>query len=343
MATTDRPTRHLLPSLTRIADLDRVPFDVAPVNRAAWRTGQYVSVAIAGPTARPYRIELQDGRMAEAVPGDHLIGALGRRAATLQAVGDWTDVGEDLRLDLLSMAGVTGRCTSKSAFSKPIAPLTYLGHVQRDSAPLAMGQFVPDDPPGSLDIPVLLIVGTSMDAGKTLAGTRLVRWLRRRGLRIVAAKLTGVGRYRDVLALGDAGADWIVDFVDAGLPSTAVPAAEFEAAVAPLLGRMNDLGADLAVIEAGASPLEPYNGDTVVRLLGDAVRSTVLCASDPYAALGVMQAFDATPSFIAGRASATTSGVELTSRLTGRPCLNLLEDEIETEVGDRLRKDLGLW
>ena len=48
MATTDRPTRHLLPSLTRIADLDRVPFDVAPVDRAAWRTGQYVSVAIAG-------------------------------------------------------------------------------------------------------------------------------------------------------------------------------------------------------------------------------------------------------------------------------------------------------
>jgi uncharacterized NAD-dependent epimerase/dehydratase family protein len=188
-----------------------------------------------------------------------------------------------------------------------------------------------------------LIIGTSMDAGKTLAGTRLIRRLRARGLRIVAAKLTGVGRYRDVLAFGDAGADWTMDFVDAGLPSTAVPAPDFEAAVGPLLGRMGRLGADLAVIEAGASPLEPYNGDTVVRLLGDAVRSTVLCASDPYAALGVMQAFEATPSFIAGRATATTAGAELTARLTGRPCLNLLEDEALAEVDGLLRCELGLW
>jgi hypothetical protein len=277
------------------------------------------------------------------VQGDHIIGALGRRAATLQAVGDWADVGEDLHLDLLSMAGVTGRCTSKSAFSKPIAPLTYVGHVHRGGTPVTMRQFVPDDPQEPVTVPCVLIVGTSMDAGKTLAGTRLVRRLRSLGMRIVAAKITGVGRYRDVLAFGDAGADWIFDFVDAGLPSTAVPADDFEAAVGPLLGRMSSLGADLAIVEAGASPLEPYNGDTAVRLLGESVRSLVLCASDPYAALGVMQAFDATPSFIAGRAAATTAGAELTARLTGRPCLNLLEDEALAEVDGLLRRELQLW
>jgi hypothetical protein len=343
MSTTERPTRHLLPSLTRIADLDEVPFEVEPLDRAHWATGQYVSVAIAGATARPYQIELRDGRRADMVQGDHIIGALGRRAATLQAVGDWADVGDDLHLDLLSMAGVTGRCTSKSAFSKPIAPLTYVGHVHRDGSPVTMRQFVPADPQGPVTVPCLLIVGTSMDAGKTLAGTRLVRRLRSLGMRIVAAKITGVGRYRDVLAFGDAGADWIFDFVDAGLPSTAVPADDFEAAVGPLLGRMSSLGADLAIVEAGASPLEPYNGDTAVRLLGESVRSLVLCASDPYAALGVMQAFDETPSFIAGRAAATTAGAELTARLTGRPCLNLLEDEALAEVDGLLRRELQLW
>jgi hypothetical protein len=341
--TPDRPAHHLLPSLTRISDLDAVPFEVAPLDRSEWQTGQYISAAIAGATVRPYRLELCGGRQCEVVPGDRIIGALGRRAATLQAVGDWEEVGEDLGLDLLSMAGVTGRCTSKSAFSKLIAPMTYLGHVTRDGTPVSMGQFVPDEPPGRLSIPVVLIVGTSMDAGKTLAGTRLVRRLRARGLRIVAAKLTGVGRHRDVLALGDAGADWTMDFVDAGLPSTAVPPADFEAAVGPLLGRMDRLGADLAVIEAGASPLEPYNGETIVRLLGDAVRSVVLCASDPYAAVGVMQAFEATPSFIAGRAAATTAGAELTARLTGRPCLNLLEDETRSEVDAVLKRELRLW
>jgi hypothetical protein len=342
MTSRDRPVHHLLPSLTRITDLGEVPFEVTPLARSGWRTGQYVSAAIAGVTARPYRLELCGGRQAEVLPGDHLVGALGRRAATLQAVGDWVDVGDDLRLDLLSMAGVTGRCTSKSAFSKPIAPMTYVGHVTRDGRPVSMDQFVPDDPPGRLSIPVILIVGTSMDAGKTLAGTRLIRRLRSAGLSIVAAKLTGVGRHRDVLALGDAGADWTMDFVDAGLPSTAVPRSDFEAAIGPLLGRMDRLGADLAVIEAGASPLEPYNGDTVMELLGDAVRSVVLCASDPYAAVGVMQAFHATPSFIAGRASATTAGAELTARLTGRPCFNLLEDDSLAEVDGVLERELGL-
>ena len=45
------------------------------------------------------------------------------------------------------------------------------------------------------------------------------------------------------------------------------------------------------VVEAGASPLEPYNGSVVVDYLKDQTCFTVLCASDPYAALGVQAAF----------------------------------------------------
>ena len=66
-----------------------------------------------------------------------------------------------------------------------------------------------------------------------------------------------------------------------------------------------------AVIEAGASPLEPYNGDTVVSEIGDAVAFTVLCASDPYAVVGILNAWERRVDLVTGPASNTLAGVAL--------------------------------
>ena len=148
-----------------------------------------------------------------------------------------------------------------------------------------------------------------------------------KGLRVAGVKLTGVGRYRDVLAMSDAGAEWILDFVDAGIPSSVVPADEFRAVAGSLIARIDDLDADVVVLEAGASPLEPYHGDVAVEVLGESVRAVVLCASDPYAAVGVLQAFGLEPTFVAGRATCTDAGTALTAELTGHPALNLLDPE----------------
>ena len=49
---------------------------------------------------------------------------------------------------------------------------------------------------------------------------------------VIGTKLTGAGRYRDILAMQDAGADYIFDFVDAGLPSTVVSEREYRRALA---------------------------------------------------------------------------------------------------------------
>jgi hypothetical protein len=322
----------VFPSLTRNSDLASEPFEVVAMDHDNWRSGQYVAAEIAGHARRPYDVELASGRVGKASAGDVIVGALGRRTATLQLVGSFEDVGPDGAMDLLSIAGVMGRCTSRSMFADNPAPLRYVGHVVRDGHPVSMTDFVPPVEDQPLTMPVILIIGTSMDAGKTLAGIQLVRQLRQRGKRVVAAKITGVGRYRDVQAMGDAGAEAILDFVDAGLPSSAVPPDEYEAALRPLLSRLAGTGADVAVIEAGASPLEPYNGDVAVRLLGEAVRMIVLCASDPYAAMGVMQAFEATPTFITGRAAATSSGAALTAKLTGQPTIDLLDPDSAGQV-----------
>jgi uncharacterized NAD-dependent epimerase/dehydratase family protein len=191
----------------------------------------------------------------------------------------------------------------------------------------------------ALEAPVVLIVGTSMSSGKTVAAKAIVRALKRMGMRVAAAKLTGVGRYRDILAASDAGADLVADFVDVGLPSTAVPVADFEPAVEALLSLIAAGAPDVVVIEAGASPLEPYNGDTAVRRLGDLVACTVLCASDPYAVVGVMEAFGSRPDLISGRATSTEAGVALVRRLSGIEAAMNLMDHRSHPALERLLRD----
>ena len=69
-------------------------------------------------------------------------------------------------------------------------------------------------------IPVVYVAGTCMNAGKTVAATELVRGLARSGLRVAAAKLTGVSLMRDALSMLDAGAVAALTFNDVGIAST---------------------------------------------------------------------------------------------------------------------------
>ena len=174
-------------------------------------------------------------------------------------------------------------------------------------------------------IPTILLVGTSMSAGKTTTGRRVCKELDRAGLRVIGAKLSGAGRYRDILSYLKTGASEIYDFVDAGLPSTIVPEHEYREALRPLLNLINERAPDLLVAEAGASPLEPYNGETAIRELGDRIRCIVLCASDPYAVVGVKTAFNLHPDFVAGPATATAAATALVRRLSGLYALDLTD------------------
>ena len=45
------------------------------------------------------------------------------------------------------------------------------------------------------DVPTILLVGTSMSAGKTMTGKLTCKILSEMGLKVVGAKLTGAGRY----------------------------------------------------------------------------------------------------------------------------------------------------
>ena len=314
----------ILSTVTRISDLAEKPYEIAPLPREQWATGDYVACEVSGALSAGHEVELPTGRMARTIEGDLVVGAFGKRMATLEGVGDWEAIGEDRELHALTSAGLFGRVTSASPLGPTFTDLRYTGHVVRGDKKVAMGDFVQPLEPRPFDIPVILLIGTSMSAGKTSSGRTIIHELTRAGLKVAAAKLTGAARYRDVLSFGDAGAAPIFDFVDIGLPSTVCPEIEFRKKLPWLLSRIADAAPDVLVAEAGASPLEPYNGAAAVEMLEDTIEMMVLSASDPYAVLGVQHAFGREPDLVCGPAANTQAGVELVAKLCGVPALNLI-------------------
>jgi len=334
-------TVMLAGSVTRISDIADRSFDIEKIARNQWATGDYVVGEITGPRNRMVQIELASGRMVQALRRDQVIGALGNRAATLEAAGSWRDMKDDT-MHAMTSAGLFGRVTSLSTLVPALTELRYEGHVVRNGKKVCMPDFR-IRAEGSFNVPSVLLVGTSMSSGKTTTGRLVVHELERMGLKVIGAKLTGAGRYRDILSFRDAGANAIFDFVDAGLPSTVVPENQFRESIRPLLHHIDNLNPDFAVIEAGASPIEPYNGEAAMEEIGEAnIRCKILCASDPYAVVGVEKAFGLVPDLVTGPATSTSAAVDLVKKMTGVEALNVIDPDCIPRLREILREKLGL-
>lgn len=319
-------TGRVFGSLTRISDLAERPYELRPLAMARWATGDYVETEVIPPESPLYRVEDCAGVLRPIVRGDRVVGALGHRAATLEGVGSWT-AAEDGKLHALTSAGFFGRITSFSPLLPSPVSLRYVGHAVRDGEKCVMRDFAIASDVERFDVPTILLVGTSMSAGKTLTGRLACELLSEAGLNVSGAKVTGAGRYRDILAFRKSGAGQIYDFVDAGLPSTIVPETEYREAVRPLLRHIAGETPDYLVCEAGASPLEPYNGEAAIDELGDNVVCRILCASDPYAVVGVKQAFGFEPDLVTGPATNTSAAVDLVRQLTGIRGINVIDPD----------------
>lgn len=333
---------RLYGSLARIADFRNSNFDVTPLPRPDWATGDYIETEVVGVPTPLYRIEDRSGHMVRVEPGDWVVGALGDRTATLEGVGSWRDVSPEGYMHALTSAGLLGLYTSLSQLLPPPLRLKYRGHLCRKGRKVRMRDFAMRSDRHAFNVPTVLLVGTSMSAGKTTTGRRVCKELDRAGLFVVGAKLTGAGRYRDILSFLKTGATKVFDFVDVGLPSTAVPEHQYRAAIRPLLNHINDLAPDFLVAEAGASPLEPYNGAAIIDELGHSIICTILCASDPYAVVGVEKAFGLKPDLVTGPATQTAAAVELVRRLAGVHGINVIDPAAKEAFRWFLVRKLGL-
>lgn len=328
-------------SLARISDLATAPFDVVAMQHADWECGDYAVAEVVATPSEMNSIESCNGDPVIVQPGDRVIGALGCRAATLEGVGSWRDV-RNGSMHMLTAAGLFGAFTSYSIYLPEPISLRYAGHVCRDGSKLTMRDFALTCDTARYDIPTIVLVGTSMSVGKTTTGRVACELISQAGFRVFGAKLTGAGRYRDILSYREAGATEIYDFVDVGLPSTIVPEETFRTTIRPLLSHIASRKPDVAVVEAGASPLEPYNGAAAMDELGDSIRCRILCASDPYAVVGVQQAYGFQPDLVAGPAANTSAAIDLVEKLSNLRAINIANPGSIHEFRRILASTLGL-
>jgi len=333
--------KYIYTGLTRISDLSIKGFEVEKIDKSLWETGDYVVCKIVNKGSDAFKLELPNGRMRGVMGGESLVGALGERYATLEATGTWKAVEENDILHVLTAGGLLGKLTSKSVYIHEMMTIKYLGHAFRNSKKLRMEDFVKPVKRKEFTVPVVLFVGTSMSAGKTTSARIITNIFKIAGLKVVGAKLTGAGRYKDILAIKDVGADAVFDFVDAGLPSSICDTDMYLKKVEYMKNLISSIEADVAVIEIGASPLEPYNGNLAIEAIRENVKCIILSASDPYAVYGLMKAFNITPDVVTGISTNTIAGSELVEKLCGVTALNLIDPKSIPKLKEILYKAFG--
>ena len=334
--------KYIYTSLTRISDLKDGQFTIKEIDRSQWNVGDYVLCKIIDPGSNVLSLELPSGRMRGVIGGEGIIGALGERFATLEATGSYRKVGPDLKMNVLTAAGLMGKLTSKSVFIPNMMEVVYKGHLFRQGRHLNMDDFIEESPQKSFNTPVVLLVGTSMSAGKTTSARIVTNLFKMAGYRVVGAKLSGAGRYKDILAIKDVGADAVFDFVDVGLPSSICPAEQYKLKIQHLMSKMAAVEADIAVVEIGASPLEPYNGNLAIEAIRDQIKCIILCASDPYAVYGLMEAYNMRPDIVTGIASNTLAGIQMVERLCKVKALNLIDSGTSNQLREILSAKTSL-
>ena len=252
--------------------------------------GDVVVVRALTDSATYNMLELPTGRLAKINPGDLLIGVLGRRRALKGFVGDIPPaLKSGDQLHLLNMGGVIGYCTGHHSSLGDAIKLEVIGLVCDEAGKVLniADRALPPRTSLGETAPIVMIAGTSMNSGKTYAATELIKQATRAGLRVAAAKLSGVACLRDTLNMSDHGAIATASFLDCGLPST-VDVEDLAPPAKAIIERLNESAPDLIVIELGDGILGGYSVDTVFAdpELLEATAALVFCASDYVGAWG---------------------------------------------------------
>lgn len=168
-------------------------------------------------------------------------------------------------LDLLNSGGVAGIAANRE---QPLVKLRVLGGVEFHNrhALLADFRMIPpaiapldeDEPP---ETPLVMVMGSDMEVGKTTCAASLALSLRAAGIKTSYAKLTGTGRMRDLMRVcygrplgyfDSARQGW--DFVDAGMATTFPADPERVRQNARILLRYAESRSEIVVAEIADAP-----------------------------------------------------------------------------------------
>lgn len=315
------------------------------------RAGQVLAVRVKGHKAVYNQLEDPSGRLLELDDGDVIAGVLGSRRALRGYAGVVPEkIEKGDALHVLNTGGVIGKCTSINPEVGPPREVEVLGailtfpvlgerigvpaDIQTGAVPLR------DDLPRCP--PVIAVAGTCMNAGKTSACARIIKHLAKtQNRRVAATKVTGVSLRRDGLAMLDRGACEVLDFGDAGFPSTL--AGQTPRIAKGLLHRLAQSAPELIVMELGDGILGEYGVQDLLRDqdIRRAVKVWVMAASDPVGAWGAKQlmksVFDLPIHVLTGPATDNEVGRAYVREQLDIPALNAITQEAEF-VGEVVRR-----
>src|SRR5947207_2939645 len=259
------------------------------------RAGDVVVARVLTDNATYNMLELPTGRLAKVNPGDVIVGVLGRRRALKGFVGDVpVSVNKGDELYLLNLGGVIGSCSGHHSSLNDAIKVEVIGLLcdakgtVRNIADVAL----PLREKLGATAPLVVIAGACMNSGKTYAATEIIQQGTRNGLRVAAAKLSGIACLRDTLNMADHGAIATASFLDCGLPST-VGVGDLAAVAKAIIARLNENAPDLIVIELGDGILGGYSVESVFddQEFRGAMAALVFCASDYVSAWGGIELF----------------------------------------------------
>jgi len=267
------------------------------------------------------RIQLTTGRPATLYPGDLVALPCGARYAPDQFEG----VAEiDPRgCDMLAGGGCVGRMVHRNQQVKPPTRIEPLGRITGADGRVLNIQDVALPQKAKLgDIPVICVVGTSMNSGKTTATVALSHGLTRAGWRVAALKGTGTGAFGDYNGYCDAGAAYVADFTDAGMVTTYLePLPRIIAGIDSLIAEAQAQGCDIAVMELADGI---FQKETAALLADPEVRArfsgVLFACGDAVAAAGGVAGLtqnDITPMAISGMVSCSPMAAQEAEAATG--------------------------
>ncbi|MDX2034993.1 MAG: DUF1611 domain-containing protein [Blastocatellia bacterium] len=165
------------------------------------------------------RIVTADNKRLRIHAGDVIVGVFGNRYATDAFEAEVQGIDN---LSLLTGGGMIGTVLSRHREIGRPTSLEFLGFVRdaRGERVNLKRRLFQGAMPRSAARNLIVVVGTSMNSGKTTACTKLLKGLVDQGLKVAACKLTGSVSNRDQDEMRSAAPAIVTDFSEYGFPST---------------------------------------------------------------------------------------------------------------------------
>lgn len=295
------------------------------------KPGDVVAVRVLSVNPEYKQIECADETRLDLQPGMVIAGALGGRQALRGFVGYAplrVHTGETL--SILNLGGVIGRFLGGHIGLGEPSQAEVLGAITRRGRKLNLKDFAIAPYEGEIVPPVVLVLGTCMNTGKTSAARTLVQHFAREGLKVGAAKASGVACLKDLTQFKLAGAAETVSFVDCGYPST-VDAEDIGAIHETLVKHLGQAGCDVVVCEFGDGVLGHYGVESAMSnpFIRTSTAAIVVSASDPTGAFGAKELLERKGfaiDVVTGPATDSIAGVTIIQSNLDLPAVNALAD-----------------